>query len=64
VADADIDDAAQWLRRLASDADLRGKMGAIAAAEIAAKLSPQTFAATVAGLLSQGERKREAAGRH
>ena len=51
-ADADIDDATRWLRRLASDGELRAKMGAIAAEDVAAKLSPKTFAANVAGLLS------------
>jgi glycosyltransferase involved in cell wall biosynthesis len=50
-ADADVDDAAQWLRRLADDADLRGRLGAAAAADVASQLSPQKFARTVAELV-------------
>jgi glycosyltransferase involved in cell wall biosynthesis len=63
-ADTDIDDAAQWLRPLASDAELRGKMGAVAAADIATKLSPKTFAATISRLLSEGTNRGHNAAAH
>ena len=56
-ADADVDDATQWLRRLASDAELRVKMGATAAEDIATRLSPKTFAVTVADLLAREARR-------
>ena len=56
-ADANIDEAAAWLRRLAGDADLRASMGAAAAKDVAAQLSPKHFAA-------RGRRARiEAGGR-
>jgi len=50
-ADADVDDAAQWLRRLADDQDLRARLGAAAAADVERQLSPQKFARTVAELV-------------
>lgn len=50
-AEADIDDAAQWLRRLAEDAGLRARLGAAAAADIGSQLSPQRFVRTVAELV-------------
>ena len=56
-AEADVDDATQWLRRLASDAELRVKMGATAAEDIATRLSPKTFAVTVADLLAREARR-------
>ena len=43
-AEANVDEAAEWLRRLAGDADLRARMGAAAAKDIAAQLAPQTIA--------------------
>ncbi|HLA19933.1 MAG TPA: glycosyltransferase [Pseudolabrys sp.] len=50
-ADADIDHAAEWLRRLATDAELRARLGAAAAAEINTLLAPERFVRTVAGLV-------------
>jgi glycosyltransferase involved in cell wall biosynthesis len=50
-ADADVDDAARWLRRLADDPALRARLGAAAAADVNSKLSPQKFARTVAELV-------------
>jgi hypothetical protein len=50
-ADADVDDAAQWLRRLADDAVLRARLGAAASADVGSQLSPQRFVATVAELI-------------
>jgi glycosyltransferase involved in cell wall biosynthesis len=50
-AEADVDEAAQWFRRLADDADLRARLGASAAADVGGRLSPQTFARTVAALI-------------
>jgi glycosyltransferase involved in cell wall biosynthesis len=57
-AEAEIDDAAQWLRRLGDDAGLRASLGTAAAKDIAAQLSPQSFAATVASLVSPKGRAR------
>jgi glycosyltransferase involved in cell wall biosynthesis len=56
-ADANVDEAATWLRRLAGDADLRARMGAAAAKDVAAQLSPDHFARAVATLLEAGERR-------
>ena len=56
-ADADIDDATAWLKRLADDADLRRKLGETAAADVTAQLSPQRFAENVATLIKSGERR-------
>lgn len=56
-ADADVEAAAEWLRRLGRDSALRARMGAAAAKDIAAQLSPKTFASTVADLLARGERR-------
>jgi glycosyltransferase involved in cell wall biosynthesis len=56
-ADANVGEAAEWLRRLAGDADLRTSMGAAAARDIAAQLSPKAFAATVANLIAASERR-------
>jgi glycosyltransferase involved in cell wall biosynthesis len=50
-AEADVDEAAHWLRRLADDADLRARLGASAAADVGVRLSPQTFGRTVAALI-------------
>jgi glycosyltransferase involved in cell wall biosynthesis len=55
-ADADVEEAAAWLRRLAGDADLRAALGAAAAKDIAAQLSPQAFAAKVAALVQSEQR--------
>jgi glycosyltransferase involved in cell wall biosynthesis len=53
-AEASVDDAADWLRRLANDADLRRRMGDAARADIARQLSPQSFARNVTNLLEAG----------
>lgn len=50
-ADANVEEAAEWLRRLVADADLRACMGAAAAKDVAAQLSPHRLASTVATLL-------------
>ena len=56
-ADANIEEAAAWLRRLAGDADLRVTMGAAAAMGIAAQLSPRHFAGAIAALIEAGVRR-------
>ena len=56
-ADANVEEAAAWLRRLAGDADLRANMGAAAARDVAAQLSPKHFAGAVAALIEAGERR-------
>jgi glycosyltransferase involved in cell wall biosynthesis len=56
-ADADVEEAAAWLRRLAGDTDLRANMGATAARDVAAQLSPRRFATAVAALIEAGERR-------
>ena len=57
-ADADIDEATEWLRRLADDRELRRRIGATAAKDVAEQLSPKTFAAKVARLIAGEERRR------
>ncbi len=57
-ADADIDEATEWLRRLADDGELRRRIGATAAEDVAEQLSPKTFAAKVARLIAGEERRR------
>lgn len=54
-ADPDVDAAAGWLARLADDPDLRQRMGARAAKDIAEYLSPAHFAKTVSTLLASGK---------
>jgi glycosyltransferase involved in cell wall biosynthesis len=54
-AEADVDDAANWLRRLAAEPDLRKRMGETARTEIARQLSPQSVASTIAKLLEAGK---------
>jgi glycosyltransferase involved in cell wall biosynthesis len=56
-ADANVEEAAAWLRRLAGDADLRARLGAVAAKDVAAQLSPKYFAKAVAGLIKASERR-------
>ncbi|HXZ22370.1 MAG TPA: glycosyltransferase, partial [Pseudolabrys sp.] len=51
-ADADVDHAAEWLRKLAHDAELRGRLGAAARTDIGRQLSPKAFAKTVTALLN------------
>lgn len=54
-ADADVDDAAAWLRRLAADPALRQKLGETARADIARQLSPATIAQKIATLVEAGK---------
>jgi glycosyltransferase involved in cell wall biosynthesis len=54
-ADADIEHAADWLRRLAASADMRAKLGATAAADVHVQLSPEKFARRVASLIDATE---------
>jgi glycosyltransferase involved in cell wall biosynthesis len=54
-AEADVADAANWLRRLAAEPELRQRMGEAARADIARQLSPQSVAQTVAKLLDAGK---------
>ena len=56
-AEPNVDEAAEWLRRLANDAALRARMGATAASDVAAQLSPEHFAGAVAKLIEAGERR-------
>ena len=51
-ADADVDHAAEWLRRLADSAALRERLGAAARADVARQLSPNAFAQTVTALIN------------
>jgi glycosyltransferase involved in cell wall biosynthesis len=52
-ADPDVAQAAAWLRRLAADAALRAQLGAAAARDAGAQLSPTVFATTVARLIKE-----------
>jgi glycosyltransferase involved in cell wall biosynthesis len=54
-ADADVEHAAEWLRRLAADMHLRGKLGSAAAADVRAQLSPEKFANRVRSLIGATE---------
>jgi glycosyltransferase involved in cell wall biosynthesis len=50
-ADANVEHAADWLQRLAASAELRAKLGAAAAADVHALLSPERFARRVNELI-------------
>ena len=50
-AEPDVGHAADWLRRLADNADLRARLGAAAAADIHAQLSPQTVVRRIVDLI-------------
>ena len=54
-ADADVGNAAEWLRRLAADPRLRRHLGETARADIARQLSPATIAQRIATLLEAGK---------
>ncbi|MFZ3360750.1 MAG: glycosyltransferase family 4 protein, partial [Xanthobacteraceae bacterium] len=54
-AEADVEHAAEWLRRLAAEPELRQRLGDAARADIAWQLSPESVARTVAGLLEAGK---------
>ena len=54
-AEANVDHAADWLRRLAAEPPLRQQLGDAARADIARQLSPESFARTVAELITGGE---------
>jgi len=56
-ADANVEEAAQWLRHLADDDALRARMGAAAAKDVAAQLSPKNFASAVAALIDDKDRR-------
>ncbi len=56
-ADANVEEATAWLRRLAGDAEMRARMGAAAAKDVAAQLSPRQFAGAVASLVEAGARR-------
>jgi len=51
-ADAHVEDAAQWLRRLAEARELRSALGAQAAKDVGEQLSPQRIARTIAELIA------------
>lgn len=55
-ADANVEEAAEWLRKLAGDANMRAQIGATATRDVTAQLSPARFAKTVKNLLEAGER--------
>jgi glycosyltransferase involved in cell wall biosynthesis len=50
-ADADVGDAAEWLRRLAADPQLRRRLGETARADVARQLSPASIARRIADLV-------------
>jgi len=54
-ADADVENAAEWLRRLAADPALRRQMGETARTDIAQTLSPATIAERIAALVEAGK---------
>ncbi|HUI14608.1 MAG TPA: glycosyltransferase family 4 protein [Xanthobacteraceae bacterium] len=54
-AEAHVDDAAEWLRRLAADPALRQRLGDTARADIARQLSPTTIAQRIATLVEGGQ---------
>jgi glycosyltransferase involved in cell wall biosynthesis len=53
-ADADVNNAADWLRRLAADPALRRHLGEAARTDIARQLSPATIAQKIATLVEAG----------
>jgi len=53
-AEANVEHAADWLRRLAAEPALRQHLGDAARADIARQLSPESFARTVAELITAG----------
>jgi glycosyltransferase involved in cell wall biosynthesis len=54
-AEANVEHAADWLRRLAAEPELRRRLGDNARADIARQLSPESFARTVTNLLETGK---------
>ena len=56
-ADADVDEAARWLRRLAGDADLRARMGAGRRQGRRREALTQRFASAVTALIEAGGRR-------
>jgi glycosyltransferase involved in cell wall biosynthesis len=48
-AEPDVEHAAEWLKNLANDEDLRARIGAAAAREAAAFFSPEAYRAAIAG---------------
>jgi glycosyltransferase involved in cell wall biosynthesis len=55
-AEANVDDAADWLRRLGAEPELRQRLGETARADIARQLAPETVARTVANLIEAGKK--------
>jgi glycosyltransferase involved in cell wall biosynthesis len=54
-AEAHVDHAADWLRRLAAAPELRQRLGDAARADVAWQLSPESFARTVTNLIEAGK---------
>jgi len=54
-AEANVEHAADWLRRLAAEPALRQRLGNTARADITRQLSPDAIARTVADLITAGE---------
>jgi glycosyltransferase involved in cell wall biosynthesis len=54
-AEANVEHAADWLRRLAAEPELRQRLGDVARADVTRQLSPESFAHTVANLIAAGE---------
>lgn len=54
-AEADVEHAAEWLRRLAAEPELRRRLGDAARADIARQLSPRSIARTIADLIEAGK---------
>jgi len=53
-AEADVGHAAEWLRRLAAEPELRRRLGDAARVDIARRLSPDSIARTIANLIEAG----------
>jgi glycosyltransferase involved in cell wall biosynthesis len=58
-AEPDIRHAAEWLRRLGASPEMRVSMGATAAADVNAQLSPETFARTATALIGAAEKPKQ-----
>ncbi len=54
-AEANVEHAAEWLRRLAADPDLRRQLGETARADIARQLSPAAIARRIVTLVEAGK---------
>jgi glycosyltransferase involved in cell wall biosynthesis len=56
-AEADVDHAAEWLKRLSASPELRTRLGSAAAADMAMQFGPERFAQRVMQLLSHARRR-------